>query len=85
MVNYCAVALCNNGSHQERINLSWSHNMADLSIFRFPGDGKLRKKWERFCRGADDKFKNLTDPLLWCCRSKDRVSHGMDKIIGQLH
>ena len=40
MVNYCAVALCNNGSHQERINLSWSHNMADLSFFRFPGDGK---------------------------------------------
>ena len=56
-------------------NLSWSHKMADLSFFRFPGDGKLRKKWERFCRGADDKFKNLTDPLLWCCRSKDHVSH----------
>lgn len=59
MVNYCAAALCNNGSYQER-----SHNMADLSFFRFPGDGKLRKKCERFCRGADDKVKNLADPQI---------------------
>ena len=65
MVNYCAVALCNNGSRQERINLSWSHNMADLSYFRFPSDGKLIKKWERFCGRAGDKFKNLTDPPIF--------------------
>ena len=61
MVNYCAVALYNNTSRQERINLSWSHNMADLSYFRFSGDGKLIKKWKRFCGRADDKFKNITD------------------------
>lgn len=39
--------------------------MVDLSYFRFPGDGKLIKKWERFCGRADDKFKNLTDPRIF--------------------
>ena len=52
MVKYCAVAVCKNGSH----------NKPNLSYFRFPSDQKLRKKWETFCRRADEKFKTLADP-----------------------
>ena len=54
MVKYCAVAVCKNGSH----------NRPDLSYFRFPSDQKLRKKWETFCRRADEKFKTLADPRI---------------------
>ena len=54
MVKYCAVAVCNNGTH----------NKPNLSYFRFPGNGKMRKKWEKFCKRADAKFKNLTDPRI---------------------
>ncbi|XP_068703808.1 uncharacterized protein [Montipora foliosa] len=51
MVKYCAVAVCKNGSH----------NRPDLLYFRFPSDQKPRKKWETFCRRADEKFKTLAD------------------------
>ena len=54
MVKYCAVAVCKNGSH----------NRPNLSYFRFPSDQKLRKKWETFCRRADEKFKTLADPRI---------------------
>ena len=54
MVKYCAVALCKNGTH----------NKPELSFFRFPSDQKLRKKWEVFCRRADEKFKTLKDPRI---------------------
>ena len=54
MVKYCAVALCKNGTH----------NKPDLSFFRFPSHQKLRKKWEVFCRRADEKFKTLKDPRI---------------------
>ncbi|XP_068735545.1 uncharacterized protein [Montipora capricornis] len=54
MVKYCAVAVCKNGSQ----------NRPDLSYFRFPSDQKLRKKWETFCRRADEKFKTRADPRI---------------------
>lgn len=52
MVKYCAVAKCKNGSHKK----------PNLSYFHFPSDKKLRKKWETFCRRADEKFTMLADP-----------------------
>ena len=33
-------------------------------FFRFPSHQKLRKKWEVFCRRADEKFKTLKDPRI---------------------
>ena len=41
-----------------------THNKPDLSFFRFPSRQKLRKKWEVFCRRADEKFKTLKDPRI---------------------
>ena len=54
MVKYCAVALCKNGTH----------NKPGLSFFGFPSHQKLRKKWEVFCRRADEKFKTPKDPRI---------------------
>ena len=54
MVKYYSVAVCTNGTH----------NRPDLSYFRFPSNVKIRRKWETFCRRADNKFKNLSDPRI---------------------
>lgn len=53
-VKYCAMALCKNGTH----------NKLDLSVFRFPSHQKLRKKWEVFCKRADEKLKTLKNPRI---------------------
>ena len=54
MVKYCAVAVCTNSS-KKRPNLSY---------FCFPCTEKIHRKWEVFCRRADDKFKTLSDPRI---------------------
>ena len=54
MVKYCSVAVCTNGTH----------NRPDLSYFGFPSNVKVRRKWETFCRRADNKFKNLSEPRI---------------------
>lgn len=35
-----------------------------MSYFGFPSNVKIRRKWETFCRRADNKFKNLSDPRI---------------------
>ena len=54
MLKYCSVAVCTNGTH----------NRPDLSYFGFPSNVKIGRKWETFCRRADNKFKNLSDPRI---------------------
>ena len=54
MVKYCAMALCDNRTH----------NKPDLSFFSVSFPQKLRKKWEVFRQRAGEKLKTLKDPRI---------------------